>query len=233
MTLVTAEFVGQAFLPTLIVPTVKHCKSPRLLGLALLPAIFAMHSFTSAFVWHGLLGGVPPIVLNAATGFYLFVAFVLLPMYAPTAVLLVEPRGWRRIVFVLLIATGAYAGLSFLLALIEGRGSAVACDFYISFNIDSTATSVAVLYILAACGALLLSGQRILEYWGIVNALAVGALAFWASRGLSSLWCFLAACSSVFIAWYLRHLDAAHLSGKPWPWESPASDEVRKVETRL
>ncbi len=203
------------------VDTLRHCKHPRLLGLALLPAIFAVHSFTSAFVWLGLLGDVSPAVLNAATGFYLFVAFVLLPMYAPTAVLLVEPRGWRRSVFVLLVLAGIYAGMSFLIALIEGRGSAVACDFYISFNIDFTATSVAVAYILATCGALLLSGQRILVYWGLVNALAVGGLAYWASRGLPSLWCFLAACSSVFIAWYLRRLEHDHEAGQAWPWQAP------------
>ena len=202
------------------VDTLRHCKSPRLLGLALLPAIFAAHSFTSAFVWLGLLGDVSPEVLNAATALYLFVAFVLLPMYAPIAVWLVEPRGWRRSVFVLLVLAGVYAGMSFLIALIDGRGSAVACDFYISFNIDFTASSVAVFYILATCGALLLSGQRILVYWGLVNALAVGGLAFWASRGLPSLWCFLAAISSVFIAWYLRRLDKSHREGEPWPWES-------------
>ncbi|MDP2287619.1 MAG: hypothetical protein Q8M73_03535 [Actinomycetota bacterium] len=212
--------VGLA-LSVVAVDTLRHCKHPRLLGLALLPAVFAVHSFTSAFVWLGLLGDVSPGVLNAATGFYLFVAFVLLPIYAPTAVLLVEPRGWRRSVFVLLVLTGMYAGMSFLTALIEGRGSAVACDFYISFNIDFTATSVAVSYILATCGALLLSGQRILVYWGVVNALAVGGLAYWASRGLPSLWCFFAACSSVFIAWYLRRLDRDHEAGQVWPWESP------------
>ena len=212
------------------VDTLRHCKHPRLLGLALLPAVFAVHSFTSAFVWLGLLGDVSPSVLNAATAFYLFVAFVLLPMYAPTAVLLVEPSGWRRPAFVLLVLAGAYAGISFLVALIEGRGSAVACDFYVSFNIDFTATSVAVCYILATCGALLLSGQHILVYWGLVNALVVAGLAFWASRGLPSLWCFLAACSSVFIAWYLRHLQRARISGKPWPWESPGADELLTVE---
>ncbi len=203
------------------VDALRHCHHPRLLGLALLPAVFAVHSFTSAFVWLGLWGDVSPEILNLATASYLFVAFVLLPIYAPTAVLLVEPRGWRRSVFVLLVLVGAYAGLAFLIALIEGRGSAVACDFYVSFNIDFTATSVAVAYILATCGALLLSGQRVLVYWGVANALVVGALAFWASRGLPSLWCFLAACSSVFVAWYLRRLEQEHLTGRPWPWESP------------
>ena len=214
------------------VDTLRHCKHPRLLGLALLPAIFAVHSFTSAFVWLGLLGDVSPEVLNAATGLYLCVAFVLLPMYAPAAVLLIEPRGWRRTVFVLLVLAGLYAGMAFLVALIQGRGSAVACDFYISFNVDSTATSVAVCYILATCGALLLSGQHILVYWGMVNALAVGALAFWSSRGLPSLWCFLAAVSSVFIAWYLRRLDQGHRGGAPWPWE-PVSSGAQPERSRI
>lgn len=213
-----ADVVVGIAISVVAIDTLRHCASPRLLGLALMPAIFAIHSFTSAFVWLGLLGDISPAVLNAATGFYLFVAFVLLPIYAPAVVLLIEPRGWRRMALALLLAAGFYAGIAFLLALISGRGSAVASDWYISFNIDSTATSVAVLYVLAACGALLLSGQRILVYWGLVNAVAVGALAMWASRGLPSLWCFLAACTSVFIAWYLRRLNHEHDRGRPWPW---------------
>ncbi|MDO8309320.1 MAG: hypothetical protein Q7V58_13305 [Actinomycetota bacterium] len=196
-----------------------HCRNPRLLGLAALPAIFAVHTFSSAAVWLGLQGSLSATVLDVATASYLFVAFVMLPVYLPLAILVIEPRGWRRPTLLLLTAAGGYAAVEFMLAMASGRGSAVACDGYIDFSVASTSSYSAVLYVLATCGALLLSGQRILFIWGVTNIVAVGALSMWASRGLPSLWCLWAACSSVFVAWYLRRLTKGRAAGNPWPWE--------------
>jgi len=213
------DLVAGLAISVVAVDAVRHCGSPRLLGLALIPAIFAVHSFTSAVVWLGLLGDVSSTVLDAATVFYLAVAFVLLPVYAPASVLMIEPPGWRRPVLLLLLVAGGYAAAEFLLGLMSGRGGATACSYYIDFDIAGTSSYSAVLYIVAACGAFLLSGQRILVLWGVVNAIAVGVLCIWAGRGLPSLWCLWAACTSFFIAWYLRSLERDRRAGVSWPWE--------------
>jgi hypothetical protein len=208
------------------VDALRHCDHRRLLGLALLPSIFAVHTFTSAVVWLGLLGDVSEQVLNAATVFYLLVAFVILPVYAPLSILIIEPRGWRRPALVLLCGAGAYAAADFLVGLLAGRGSAVACTSYIDFSIVSTSDYSAVAYVLATCGALLLSGQRILFIWGLSNIVVVAVLVRFVGQGLPSLWCLWAACSSVAVAWYLRRLRRERSEGGAWPW-APKPDQVR------
>jgi len=213
------DVVAGLAISVVAVDAIRHCSSPRLVGLALIPAIFAVHSFTSALVWLGLLGDVSARALDAATAFYLVIAFVVLPIYAPVSILLIESQGWRRPVLVLLAGAGAYAAVEFLFGLTSGRGSATACSYYIDFNISGVSTYSAVLYVVATCGAFLLSGQRILVLWGAVNALAVGLLGIWAGNGLPSLWCLWAACTSFFIAWYLRSLARDREAGTPWPWE--------------
>jgi hypothetical protein len=81
------------------------------------------------------------------------------------------------------------------------------------------------MYVAATCGALLLSGQRPLVFWGITNVVVVGVLALAERNGLPSLWCFWAAITSGFVAWFLRSLTRARSAGAPWPWEpTPASE---------
>jgi len=201
------DLVAGAAIAVVAVDAARHCRSWRTAPLAALPAIFAVHTLTSAVVWWGLRGDVPAPCGQVGTQVYLIIAFVLLPIYVPIAVLLLEPPGGRRWLIGVLAAAGAVAGIDFLTGLLGGRGEATAHDFYIDFNVPATSTMAAVLYVTATCGALLLSGQRPLVIWGVTNVVVVGALALTASQGLPSLWCFWAACTSVFIAWYLRSID--------------------------
>jgi len=202
-----ADLVAGAAIAVVAVDAARHCRSWRTAPLAALPAIFAIHTLISAFVWWGLRGDVPAPLGQAAVQAYLVVAFVLLPVYVPIAILLLEPPGVRRWLIGVLAAAGAVAGIDFLTGLLGGRGEATACDFYIDFNVPATSSLAAVLYVVATCGAPLLSGQRPLVFWGAMNVVVVGILALAASHGLPSLWCFWAACTSGFIAWYLRTID--------------------------
>lgn len=198
------DVVAGVVITVVAVDAARHCRSLRTAPLAALPAIFAFHTFLSAFVWWGLWGDVSVEIGMAALQSYLLIAFVLLPVYVPLAVLFLEPAGWRRPVLGVLALAGAFAALDFLVGLLAGRGEATACTAYIDFTITGTSSLAAVLYVMVTCGAFLLSGQRPLVLWGIVNATAVGLLALFANRGLPSLWCFWAACTSVFVAWFLR-----------------------------
>jgi hypothetical protein len=189
------------------VDAVRHCHSARTAPLAALPAIFAVHTVISAAVWWGLWGDIPASLGQAALNAYLGIAFVLLPIYVPLAVLAIERPGWRRTALVALAVCGAYAGFAFLLGLTAGRGAATACPAYIDFTIDGTPSSAGILYVIATCGALLLSSDRLIAWWGVLNVAAVAVLLVLANSGLPSLWCFWAACTSVFIAWFLRRQE--------------------------
>ncbi len=222
------DLVASLVIGVVAVDAIRHSHSGRTLPLALLPAVFAVHTLTSAFVWWGAQGVVPTRVGEIAANIFIFIAFVLFPVYLPISILLLEPRGWRRDALLVLAGAGVVSGVDFLLGILNGRASAVACDFYIDFQITGTTSIAGILYVVATCGALLLSGVRPLFYWGIVNAAAVAVLAVLANRGLPSLWCFLAACTSVFVAWYLRELERQRRAGGPWPWEPVAPEPVEQ-----
>jgi hypothetical protein len=213
------DLVAGAAITVFAIDALRHNHAGRTTPLALLPAVFAVHTFTSAFVWWGAQGVVPQAVGDAAASFFMFIAFVFFPIYAPLSVLLLEPRGWRRDALLVLTGAGTISGIDYLLGLFDGRGDFVACSFYIDYTVDGVASISGVLYVIATCGAFLLSGQRPLFIWGIVNAAGVAVLAVTAQRGLPSLWCFLAACTSFFVAWFLRRLQASRAAGEPWPWE--------------
>lgn len=212
------DVVAAVAISVVAVDALRHNHSARTLPLALLPAVFAVHTLASAFVWWGQDGTVPAGLGAAATSFYLGIAFVLLPVLVPVAVLMIEPPGWRRPALVALGLAGAYASAVFALGLVDGRGSATACSYYIDFGITGASSAAGVMYVVATCGALLLSGQRPLVIWGVLNAVVVGALVLAVANGLPSLWCFWAAITSVFVAWFLRSLERARASGAAWPW---------------
>lgn len=212
------DVVAAVVISVVAVDAIRHNHSVRTAPLALLPAVFAVHTLASAFVWWGLEGGVPSGLGAAATSFYLAIAFVVLPVLVPVAVLLIEPPGWRRPALVVLGLAGAYASAAFALGLLDGRGGAAACSYYIDFGITGASSAAGVMYVAATCGALLLSGQRPLVLWGITNAVVVSLLVLAEANGLPSLWCFWAACTSIFIAWFLRSLARSRAAGAAWPW---------------
>lgn len=225
------DVVAGAAMAVVAVDAARHCHDVRTAPLAALPAIFAFHTITSAFVWWGLQGVVSPSVGSAATLIFLTIAFALWPVYIPVAILLIEPPGWRRGALVGLIGVGLYASLAFLIPLLAGNGTATACPYYIDFNVAGVDMTASMLYLVATCGALLLARDRNIVTWGWLNAAAVGVLILMVGRGLPSLWCFWAACTSVFVAWYLRGLDAVRLRGERPPW-AVAETRLRDVSRR-
>lgn len=227
------DVVAGLAITVIAVDAARHCRHPRTAALAALPAIFALHTFASAFVWWGLRGTIPASVGDAALVVYLAVAFVVLPVYVPVSVLLIEPPGWRRISLLVLAAAGACAGIDFLLGILAGSARAVACSYYIDFRVLGTATLSVGLYVLATCGAFLLSGQRPLLYWGMLNFVIVSGLCVWVARGMPSLWCFWAACTSFFVAWFMRDVDRSHRGGMPWPWECEATPSGRMERSEV
>lgn len=221
------DLAAGAAITVVAVDAVRHNPHRRSAPLALLPGIFALHTFTSAAVWWGLQGRIPQSLGDVAVGFFVFVAYILLPVYLPVAVLLLEPPGWRRYALTALLGAGVLSAAEYLHGLVSGSASAVACDFYIDYSIGGVSTYTGALYVVATVGALLLSGDRTLALWGVVNAAAVAVLVVTARAGLPSLWCFWAACTSVFVAYYLRRLQRRHAAGHPWPWQAPDSTPAR------
>ena len=202
------------------VDAIRHNRHSRTLPVALLPGIFALHSFASLFVWLSFQGSVSPTIGNLASNFYIFVAFVLLPIYVPFAILLVEPSGWRRQALKVFCVLGLIAGSAYLYFIIQGGASVEECTAFLNFHVAGPSWLMSAFYGAATCGAMLFSGYRPLFIWGILNCVAIVILNDRMSHALPSLWCLWAACTSFFVAWFMRDLIKGRRAGQPWPWES-------------
>lgn len=201
--------VGAA-ISVVAIDAIRHHQTGRELPLALLPAVFAVHTFLSAVIWLGVEGTVSEQIAQFASVFYLFIAYALLPIFVPVAVLLIAPADWHRVAVLMMCAVGAIPAIGYSYALMQGWGTASPDSYYIAFGVEGTAGVLGVLYVVSTCGAMLLSGKAPIIAWGLVNTVAVSALVAWNSLGLPALWCLWAAATSGLVAWFLRKERLQH-----------------------
>ena len=174
--------------------------------LATLPLLLGVHQLDEVFVWWGLEGRVPHVVGRVALWIYLLIAFVVLPMFVPIAVLALEPtrqRRWRMAPFV---ALGAGVSSLLFAAMLRAPVGATERSYHLAYSVQLSHGGVLVgLYVIAVCGALLLSGYRHVAIFGCANFLAVAILAWLTLDGFASLWCGYAALSAGAIALHMRY----------------------------
>ena len=174
--------------------------------LATLPLILGVHQLVEDFVWWGLQGHVPHEAGRIALWAYLVIAFVILPVFVPLAVLMLEPtvRGRRRMAP--FVALGGVVSTVLLVAMLRGPVGAARHPWHLSYSIGlHHAVIIVGLYVVAICGALLFSGYRHIALFGIANLAAVVALAALTADGFASLWCVYAAMSAGAIALHMRY----------------------------
>lgn len=198
------DVVAGVVISVFAVDALRHNQSLRTLPLALVPALFALHTFASALVWWAHRGLVSPHVGSIASSFYIAVAFAILPMYVPFAVWSVEPPGVQRNALGVLCLAGLIAGVSYAVAIANGQSSIKFGHHYVDFHVFAVPNVAVALYFLATCGSMLASGFKPLVTWGVINLVAVLSLMWWMSEDLPSLWCLLAASTSGFVAWFMR-----------------------------
>jgi hypothetical protein len=168
------------------------------------PILLGLHQIDETFVWWQLQGHVAHAVGVVAMWIYLLFAFVVLPILVPTMVLLLEPRG-RRKVIALFLALGVVTSGVLLETMVSGHPSAKLGSYHVAYTIGLQHGMVIIgLYIVATCGSMLASGLRNVVWFGAVNLVAVVVLARLCANGFTSLWCFYAALASGAIALHLR-----------------------------
>ena len=206
----SANFVGSAVLGAIGAATLTEVKHRRELLFAAMPCLFALHQFTEGFVWLGLDHKLPPIVAHDAGAAFVLYAQGLLPFLLPLSVLLIEPtRHCRRRMLAFAILGGVLAvyllwGLIAYPLQVSAGG-----DGIVYLNRITTTTIVAVLYVIATCGALFFSGFRelVLLAWlnlgGLLTVMVIRRYEF------TSLWCAYAAVVSVVIYFFFRRSRSA------------------------
>ncbi len=182
----------------------RSATQPRQWAFAAIPLLFAVQQFIEGANWIAL-GRDAPTAQVALTFAYVFFSHLLWPVWVPAAVLLLEPRGWRRAALGALTAAGLAGsgwlawsvGTQGVVATLEGLHIQYASP--IAFGPPTVA-----LYVLATSGSMLLSSHRTIKLFGLLALLSFAAAYTLYTVWFVSVWCYFAALLSGLVLLHFR-----------------------------
>ncbi len=201
-----ADLVGGLVITAIGVDAVRHIRQRReFTVLAWLPVLLGAHQFIEALVWLWLQGHVPRGVGHVALWAYLLIAFVVLPVLVPLAVIMLEPTRRRKWMMVPFASIGTVIAVVLFAAMVRGPIGVELAPYHLSYSIRiPDGLLIVALYVVAVCGPLLVSGYRNVAIFGVVNLVAVIIIARLTISGFASVWCGWAAVSSAAITLHCR-----------------------------
>jgi len=186
------------------IDALRHVRHKRQIALAALPLTFGVHQMIETLTWWGLDDRIPGALGEAAMWLYLVIAFVL-PAVVPFAILSIEDDPGRRRAILPFGYLGVAVAVVLLFQLFTGPVEAEVAGLYIAYDVSlEYGGQITALYVVATCGPLLLSSNRRMVIFGILNLVAVTVLAWLLATGVISLWCAWAAVASIVIVIHLR-----------------------------
>lgn len=218
----TADLVAGTALVPVAALTLREVKHRRELMFAMLPAVFAVHQFLEVAVWAGLDGDVSPGVANLAMRAYLFIAWPLLPLYMPLALMLLEPPGRARRWAAPFVALGAIVAVYLGYVVLANPVEVIRHPYGLEYlTVVQHPLVWAVLYIVAVIGPPLMSGYRSIVAFGVLNLVGLIVVAVFYFNAFASLWCVFAGISSILMLVHMirrrRTPDAERLPGSRVP----------------
>lgn len=198
----TASFVASGVIGTIGLATLRHVREPQTLLFAAVPLLFAVHQLCEGLVWLGLDGRIGKIAFDHVAFLFMMYAQGILPLLMPLAVVLMEPVGWRRRAILILTCIGAVVCVWDVVGLIAWPSRTFIQCHSIAYRNPLTGNFlISCLYILATCGALLLSTHRVVRWYGLLNVIGLTIVEIVREFAFASVWCFYAAILSVMLYW--------------------------------
>src|ERR1035438_6551053 len=212
-----ADVAGGVLICAIGIDAVRPIRQRReFIALAWIPVLLGAHQFIEALVWLWLQGHVPRGIGHVALWAYLLIAFVVLPVFIPVAVIALEPTRRRRQMMVPFALIGTAIAATLFAAMVRGPVSVKLAPYHLSYSIRlPDGFLIVALYVVAVCGPLLVSGYRNVALFGIVNLVAVVIIARLTISRLASVWCGWAAVSSGAITLHCRFAKPHPHSAKP------------------
>ncbi len=186
------------------------------LPFAITPILFGVQQLAEAGVWIGL-GHADPALVRASSRWFLFFALAVWPIWVPFSVASIEWRGPRARACLAFAALGLMLAFVYYPPLADGEEWASARIVGHSIRYDFNAVPAVqlapnwawpLLYLAAVCGPMFVARDH--RLWPLGVAIVVSAaIAYWAFRdAFASVWCFLAAVLSVYMAWVTHQIHA-------------------------
>ncbi|WP_300299359.1 DUF6629 family protein [Ferrovibrio sp.] len=208
----TASFVTAGVTGAIGIAALTRARGVREMPLAATPLLFAIQQGIEGLLWLDLSAAPGGATADTLTYLFLLIAEVFWPVYAPVAVLLIEPDRRRRLGMLVCLAAGIGVGAYLRwLVLARPHDAAIIDGHIVYLTAYSHSDMVTVAYFLATVLALLLSSHRTVIGLGavILAGYAVSYFFYW--QAFVSVWCFFAAAASVAILGhfqYARRLEA-------------------------
>jgi hypothetical protein len=214
-----ADVAGGLLICAIGVVAVRHIRQRReFIALAWIPVLLGAHQFIEALVWLWLQGHVPRGIGHVALWAYLLIAFVVLPVFVPLAVIALEPTRRRKQMMAPFAVLGFLIAMTLFAAMVRGPVGVRLDPYHLSYSIRlSDGFWVVALYVVAVCGPLLVSGYRNVALFGVVNLVAVIVIARLTISGFASVWCGWAAVSSAAVTLHCRFAKPHPQRARPGP----------------
>ncbi|HXQ62339.1 MAG TPA: DUF6629 family protein [Acidimicrobiales bacterium] len=200
------DLVGGLVVTTIGVDACRHLRGRNnYLLLAATPVVLGAHQIDESLVWWGLQGHVPHLAGRIAMWIYLIIAFVVVPILVPLAIMRLEPTRRRRWMIAPFVLLGTAVAVVLLITMLQDHVTVTLGSYHLAYTIGLKHGLLVIgLYIVATCGSLLASGYRDILIFGVANLVAVVILARLTADGFASLWCFYAALASGAITLHMR-----------------------------
>ena len=199
------NFASAAIIGSIGIATLKETKHPREVLMASMPLMFGVHQFIEGFVWLGLDGDIGTLALNNSAFLFMLYAQALLPFIMPLSVLLIERPGWRRNVIAGIVAVAFGLAAYMTYGVVAFDTNVYIEQHSIAYRNSATGSLITVgLYIVVTCGALILSSNKVVRWFGLLNLAGLIVVAIVKQYAFSSVWCLYAAIVSVMLYWQFR-----------------------------
>lgn len=191
---------------------------PRQKLIATIPFMFGLQQIAEGGVWLSLDSGTSARVEHASILIFALFAYALWPLIIPWMMLAVETSRTRRYILLALAAGGSLVGVTLLRFLI---GQPISASKHLGgiayhFHAPDYAFAGLAIYLLATCGAMMISSLKIMRTTGAAILLAAIVSHWIHYETFASTWCFFSALiSMMIIVSYARDRAEVSIVAKP------------------
>lgn len=208
----TASFVTAAVTGTVGLLCLTRVRRPGDTLLAAMPLVFAAQQAIEGLLWLKLPFAPEGEVAHGLTVMFLVFADSFWPIYAPLAVLLVEPDRLRRRLIAPWVVLGAALAAYLLWGIFSRPDDAVIIGRHIVYSTAQPHPyATALIYIAVTSLPLLISSQRVVAVLGAIVFVGCAVSYVFYLEAFVSVWCFFAAAASAVI---LGHFQLAYGRGR-------------------
>lgn len=198
-----ASFAASGVLGASSIAIARIPKARAEIPLSLFPAVFAVHQFIEGILWLNHDGVISGGYNTAAVYGFVFIAFVLWPLYVPVSAFTIEPGKIRRGIILLCLGLGIYVSITLLSCIISNPVEISVVGHSFSYKVLDIPENLFAFYFVSVSIPFLVASSRKLMVFGIALMISSAIAAYVSSSTtFPSIWCFYAALLSLSIYLY-------------------------------